>query len=300
MGEARQHVLEMLDLGDGRVAFGQVPDRLRHPAPGQELHRHRGQLGGLRARMPLPDERPLVRGEGVEGMTRLVQQRGHVLQHPRGVHEDEGPPARVQRVAVAARRLALPRIEVEQALGDHGRELGAQLGIDPHEHPRRRGREVLPGVERTGHVGPVGTHREVPRAAAWRGRAACGAAPASAPPPGPPSRAPPRGTSRNPPPNSRSGTWPGRCSRGRTDIPAFAAMRWRRESISSNSVGQLGRAPTTYGSTERRKARSRTVAIGALQERRELGQRLPLALPLRRHAAGDLLVLRPPAPRAPR
>ena len=65
---------------------------------------------------------------------------------PDRVHEDEGATPVVQRLAVAARRLALPAVEVEQALVDHGLELAAERGIDPVEDPRapcRRTRSVV-------------------------------------------------------------------------------------------------------------------------------------------------------------
>ena len=100
--------------------------------------------------MPLPDERLRVRGEGVEGVPRLVQQRHDVVHQPDRVHEDERPPPVVQRLAVAARRLALPAVEVEQPLVDHGLELAAERGIDPLEDPRGPADELVGRRRRAG------------------------------------------------------------------------------------------------------------------------------------------------------
>ena len=78
----------------GAVLRREVADRLRQVRRGEQLHRHRRQLGGFGARMTLPDERQSLRGEGVEGMPRLVQQRHDVVHQPDRVHEDERPPAK--------------------------------------------------------------------------------------------------------------------------------------------------------------------------------------------------------------
>ena len=88
--------------------------------------------------MALPDERLAVRGEGVERVPRLVQERHHVVHQPDGVHEDERPPAEVERLAVPAGRLSLPAVEVEEALVDHGLELAAEHAGRPGRTPAAR------------------------------------------------------------------------------------------------------------------------------------------------------------------
>ena len=84
--------------------------------------------------MALPDERQRVGSEGVERMPRLVQQGHDVFHQPDGVHEDERPAVKVQGLAVPARRLALPALEVEQTLVDHGLEFTAERRVHPLEH----------------------------------------------------------------------------------------------------------------------------------------------------------------------
>ena len=44
-----------------------------------------------------------------------------------------GRPREVQRLAVAARRLSLPALQIEQPLVDHPLKLGAELRRDPLE-----------------------------------------------------------------------------------------------------------------------------------------------------------------------
>ena len=144
MHQAQQHIFQMLEPGAPMVFRREVPDRADQVRRGQQLHRHRGQLRGLGARVPLPDERLRMGGEGVERVAGLVQQRHHIVHQADGVHEDERPPAEVQRLAVAARRLALPAVQVEQPLVDHGLELVAQRRIHPVEHATGPGRRIPP------------------------------------------------------------------------------------------------------------------------------------------------------------
>src|SRR5215468_4453760 len=80
----------------------------------QQLHRHRRDLGHLRARVALEGQRlGSMRLEAVEGVTRLVEQRPYVRVRPGRIHEDEGALSIGEAGAVAARGLALPAVQVE-------------------------------------------------------------------------------------------------------------------------------------------------------------------------------------------
>ncbi len=68
----------------------------------------------------------------METVSRLMQQRGDIFGNAGGIHEDEGLAARMQGIAIAARRLARARLEVEQSLRDHAAELTTE---DP-DQPR--------------------------------------------------------------------------------------------------------------------------------------------------------------------
>ena len=144
-------------VGLGVVAGG--PGQVRRR---EQLHRHRRELGRLRAGMSLPDERPRVRGEGVEAVPRFVQQRGDILGNAGGIHEHERAAPGVQRVAVAAGRLPGPRLEIEQSFGHHGAELAAKFGIDRGKDPRGGALQLGHIVVRYGRSGPPGIDAQVP------------------------------------------------------------------------------------------------------------------------------------------
>src|SRR5262245_15951556 len=74
-----------------------------------------------------------MRCEIVERVPSLVHQRVDVVRNANGVHEDEWLAAEAQLRAVAARCLTLPALEIQQPFGRHGRELGAEHGIDATE-----------------------------------------------------------------------------------------------------------------------------------------------------------------------
>ena len=72
----------------------------------------------------------------MKAVPRFVQQRGDVLGNAGRVHEHERPAPGVQRVAIAARRLARPRLQVEQSLGYHRAELSTERRVDCREDLR--------------------------------------------------------------------------------------------------------------------------------------------------------------------
>ena len=83
----------------------------------------------------------------MKGVPGLVEQGRDVVQHPDRVHEDERPAPEMQRLAVAARRLALPAVEIQQLLVRHGLELPAKAGPTPLEHPPAGGDQLGRGAE---------------------------------------------------------------------------------------------------------------------------------------------------------
>src|SRR5260370_21028188 len=69
----------------------------------------------------------------MERVTRLVEQRPHVLVHVDRVHEDQRHLAYWQRVAVTSGRFSLPVVEVQQARLRHAFEVAAEATLDMAE-----------------------------------------------------------------------------------------------------------------------------------------------------------------------
>ncbi len=202
------HVLEMLETGAPQVVGREVPEWSLQMRRRQEFHRHRRELTGLRSGMPLPDERQALRGEGMEGVPSLVHERHDVVHEPDGVHEDERPPAPVERVAIAPRCLPRTAVEVEQAFVDHDPELGTERRIDPVEHRPRPAREFGTVTERAQRLRAIQVDGHVPRT--QRGQLQHLATVLHEPRHRPASRdAPPhRGSARSRPASSRTAAWP--------------------------------------------------------------------------------------------
>src|SRR5690554_4686478 len=117
--------------------------------------------------MPLEEIRQVERGEAVEGVPGLVQQRAHVASDAGGVHEDERSLAGREAGAEPAGSLAGAALEIEELLVDHRPELIAERRIDlgedrsrpasqlvhavvkPQRWPAER---ILPGVPRSQRV----------------------------------------------------------------------------------------------------------------------------------------------------
>src|SRR5260370_17821603 len=69
----------------------------------------------------------------MERVTRLVEQRPHVLVHVDRVHEDQRHLAYWQRVAVTSGRVSLPVVEVQQARLRHAFEVAAEVTLNMAE-----------------------------------------------------------------------------------------------------------------------------------------------------------------------
>ena len=70
----------------------------------------------------------------MESVAGLVQQGAHVVVDAYGIHEDERHLAERERLAVAARSLALAVVQVEQIGVRHAAVVAAELRVDVGEH----------------------------------------------------------------------------------------------------------------------------------------------------------------------
>ena len=86
-GQDADDALEV--LATGTVGIGLVVE-LAQVRMREELHRHRRDLGELQRRVPVGDERIVLREHRVERVPRLVKHRLQVAVKAGRVHEDEG------------------------------------------------------------------------------------------------------------------------------------------------------------------------------------------------------------------
>ena len=226
----------------------------------------------------------------MEAMSRLVQQRRHVLGHASGVHEDERPAAGMQRVAIAAWCLPGARFEVEQSLGHHGAELEPKIGTHGSEDSRRGLLQFLDIAIRHRRRGAPRVDRHVPGPELLEAE---------------PLTPVLQGTQHRRHHLRLDGILQARAigrgvvktALGREDVAAEVAeagvLRHRpaqlhhpveesREFVVRGNVRQVRRTPSRFADG----------AVVALEERRQPRQRHLLAAPLRRHRPGHLLVLR--------
>ncbi len=101
-------------------------------------------------------------GERVEGMPRLVQQRHDVVDDPGGVHEDEGSPLDMQRIAVPPWGLAVAALQIEQSLVHHDAKVAGKPRIQIGKDPGGTVDQLARSLERSRRVQPVRVDRQIP------------------------------------------------------------------------------------------------------------------------------------------
>ena len=158
-GAFQEGSLRPLRVGFGVVTAMALVDVRRR----EQLHRHRRDLGHLRARMALEHQRQVGGLENMKAMSRLVEQRPHVLVDADCVHEDKRHLAHRQRVAVTAGCLAFAVVKVEQLRVGHFLEVGVEVRLDVLEDLARAGDEISHVAIGLEWCSALRIHPQVPR-----------------------------------------------------------------------------------------------------------------------------------------
>ena len=100
----------------------------------EQFHAHGGDLAKFNRRAAIRVQILVARRQRVKGVAGLVQNRLHVALQADGVHENERQPRLGERVLIAARRLALAIVEVEQLQILHLLETAGEFAVQPVEN----------------------------------------------------------------------------------------------------------------------------------------------------------------------